>query len=120
LQMVISNRVASDGQPPPARRVNEVSERSDGDAPQLNRRRNTASRDKVKARRVRMLQEAELQVQRKKAAKEVVIDVLEQTRILARICKRFNQFCSSLLEAARAEHTIVGTIAPMDDEEGLT
>jgi hypothetical protein len=26
----------------------------------------------------------------------------------------------SLLEAARTEHTIIGTIAPMDDEEGLT
>ena len=46
---------------------------------------------------------------------EKAIDLLEQT-ILAKICKSFNLFCSNLVEAARAEHTIIGTVAPSDDE----
>jgi hypothetical protein len=113
--------VASDWEPPEARRVSDASEPVNDGAPQLGRRSsNAASKAKSKARRVRTLQVAELQeVQRKKAVREAAVEVVEPT-VLTRICKRVNRFCSKLVETARAEHTIIGTMAPMDEEEGLT
>jgi hypothetical protein len=34
--------------------------------------------------------------------------------------KTAKQAAKSLFEAARAQHTIIGTITPLDDSEGLT